>query len=57
MYKRPLRFTTLHLEQRFRMDDETFIQLTPNDLQVYPNSQNPDYTCQCIYRPDLIMVR
>ena len=57
MYKRPLRFTTLHLEQRFRMDDETFIQLTPNDLQVYPNSQNSDYTCQCICRPDLIMVR
>lgn len=36
MYKRPLRFTTLHLEQRFRMDDETFIQLTPNNQLEYP---------------------
>jgi hypothetical protein len=30
IYKRPLRFTTLHFEQRFRIDDETFI---PNSLQ------------------------
>jgi hypothetical protein len=27
IYKRPLRFTTLHFEQRFRIDDETFIYL------------------------------
>lgn len=47
MYKRPLRLTTLHFAQRFRMDDETFITLTPNDNQVYPNSQSLDYTCQC----------
>lgn len=51
MYKRPLRLTTLHFAQRFRMDDETFINLTPNDNQVYPNSQRFDYTCQCFYRP------
>ncbi len=25
MYKRPLRLTTLHFEQRFLIDDETFI--------------------------------
>jgi hypothetical protein len=25
MYKRPLRFTTLHFEQRFLIDDDTFI--------------------------------
>ncbi len=25
IYKRPLRLTTLHLEQRFRIDDDTFI--------------------------------
>jgi len=31
MYKRPLRLTTLHFAQRFRIDDETFINLTPND--------------------------
>jgi hypothetical protein len=56
IYKRPLRLTTLHFEHRFRIDDETFIDLTPNDNHVYPNSQRPDYTCQYVYRPDLIMV-
>jgi hypothetical protein len=30
MYKRPLRFTTLHFEQRFLIDDDTFIQPTPD---------------------------
>lgn len=40
MYKRPLRFTTLHLAQRFRIDDETFIQLTPNDNQM---SEQPKF--------------
>ena len=25
IYKRPLRFTTLHFEQRVRIEDETFI--------------------------------
>jgi hypothetical protein len=25
MYKRPLRLTTLHFEQRFRIDEDTFI--------------------------------
>jgi hypothetical protein len=54
MYKRPLRLTTLHFEQRFRIDDDTFIILTPNDNQVFPYSQRPDYTCQCICRPVLI---
>jgi hypothetical protein len=34
IYRRPLRLTTLHLEQRFRIDEETFIKLTPNDVQV-----------------------
>jgi hypothetical protein len=57
MYKRPLRLTTLHFEQRFRIDDDTFITLTPNDYQVYPFSQRFDYTCQCIYRPVLIRAR
>jgi hypothetical protein len=46
IYNRPLRLTTLHFEQRFRIDDETFINLTPNDIQVYPESQSLDYTCQ-----------
>ena len=31
IYRRPLRLTTLHFEQRFLIDDETFIFLTPND--------------------------
>lgn len=31
MYKRPLRLTTLHFEQRFRIDEDTFIKLTPDD--------------------------
>ena len=56
IYKRPLRLTTLHFEQRFRIDDETFITLTPNDYQVFPNNQRPDYTCQCVCRPVPTMV-
>jgi hypothetical protein len=56
MYKRPLRLTTLHFEQRFRIDDDTFINLTPSDHQVYPYSQRLDYTCQCTYRLVLIRV-
>jgi hypothetical protein len=51
IYKRPFRFTTLHFEQRFRIDDETFINLTPSSCLVYPNSQSVDYTCQYISRP------
>ena len=34
IYKRPLRFTTLHFEQRFLIDDDTFILLTPDYHQV-----------------------
>jgi hypothetical protein len=36
IYKRPLRLTTLHFEQRFLIDDDTFIKLTPDDHQVVP---------------------
>jgi hypothetical protein len=36
IYKRPLRLTTLHFEQRFLIDDDTFIILTPNDNQEFP---------------------
>lgn len=54
IYNRPLRFTTLHFEQRFLIDDETFINLTPNDVLVFPCSQRFDYTCQSFYRPALI---
>jgi hypothetical protein len=57
MYKIPLRFTTLHFEQRFRIDDETFINLTPNDYLLCPNSQSLDYTYQCTLRPVPIMAR
>jgi hypothetical protein len=44
MYKRPLRLTTLHFEQRFLIDEETFIKTTPNAYQVFPYSQSLDYT-------------
>jgi hypothetical protein len=54
MYKRPFRLTTLHFEQRFRIDDDTFINLTPSYYLVYPDSQSLDYTCHCSSRPDLI---
>ncbi len=50
IYKRPLRFTTLHFEQRFLIDDDTFILLTPNGLPISLCSQKFDYTCQCTYR-------
>jgi hypothetical protein len=54
MYKRPLRLTTLHFEQRFLIDDDTFILLTPCDHQVYPYSQKFDYTYLFACRPVLI---
>jgi hypothetical protein len=44
MYKRPLRFTTLHFEQRFRIDDDTFMNLTPNENPLYTISQSFYYT-------------
>ena len=55
MYKRPLRLTTLHFEQRFRIDDDTFIKLTPRGHQVYPYSQRFNYTCHPTCRPVLVM--
>ncbi len=55
IYKRPLRFTTLHFEQRFLIDDETFIKHTPSDHQVYPYSQRFDYTCLWTCR--LVLIR
>jgi hypothetical protein len=36
IYKRPLRLTTLHFEQRFLIDDDTFILLTPDYPSVFP---------------------
>jgi hypothetical protein len=35
IYKRPLRFTILHLAHRFFMDDETFIMTYSFSLQFY----------------------
>jgi hypothetical protein len=55
IYKRPLRLTTLHFEQRFLIDDDTFILLTPDNHQVVPYSQSLDYTCQYPCRPVHIM--
>jgi hypothetical protein len=54
--KRPLRFTTLHFEQRFLIDDDTFILLTPRYHQVFLYSQRPDYTNLFTRRPVQIMV-
>ena len=54
IYKRPLRFTTLHFEQRFLIDDDTFILLTPDNQRVVSYSQSLDYTCQYPYRPVII---
>jgi hypothetical protein len=34
----------LHFEQRFLIDEETFINSTPNDCRVFPSSQSLDYT-------------
>ena len=51
IYRRPLRFTTLHFEQRFRIDDDTFILLTPSEHQVFPYSQRFDYTYLFTCRP------
>ncbi len=56
MYKRPLRFTTLHLEQRFLIDEDTFMNITPCDHQVYPYSQRLDYTSLFTYRLGLTTV-
>ena len=36
IYNRPLRLTTLHFEQRFLIDDDTFIHPTPNSTHVFP---------------------
>jgi hypothetical protein len=54
IYKRPLRFTTLHFEQRFLIDDDTFINHAPCDQRVYPCSQKLDYTSLFTCRPVLI---
>jgi hypothetical protein len=56
IYKRPLRFTILHLAHRFLIDDETFITTYSFSLQFYRQpeaDQNRDYTCACRLRPDL----
>jgi hypothetical protein len=56
IYKVPLRFTTLHLAQRFLIDDDTFIVTYSFSLQFdrQPQaSQNRDYTWACRLRPGL----
>ncbi len=54
IYKRPLRLTTLHLEQRFLIDEDTFIKHTPSKDHLFPDSQSLDYTCQKAIRPVLL---
>jgi hypothetical protein len=47
IYKRPLRFTILHLAHRFLMDDDTFIITYSFSLQFSRQpkpDQNRDYT-------------
>ena len=51
-YNLPLRRTTLHLAQRFRMDGETFMNsnlLTTSCAVLY--GQSFDYTLFCFIRP------
>ena len=48
-YNRPLRFTILHLAQRFFMDAETFTIHSPGKVLL---SQSFDYTYPYRSRPD-----
>ena len=49
----PLRLTTLHLAQRFRIDGETFIQqFSLLTAILTTNSQGFDYTLAFIFRPE-----
>ena len=45
----PLRRTTLHLAQRFRIDGETFISIILLTISI-PSSQGLDYTCSSLFR-------
>jgi len=48
IYKRPLRLTIRHLEQRVRMDDVTFMLTFPSFFRFrlkIPTSRIYDYTC------------
>ena len=47
-----LRFTTLHLAQRLRIDGETFIIALLLNQHTWPSSQTVDYTFFCNIRPD-----
>jgi hypothetical protein len=50
----PLRLTTLHFEQRFLIDDVTFMITSPVALRLSLFSrQSFDYTCFHIFRPQL----
>ena len=45
IYKRPLRRTILHLEQRFLIDAVTFIRPNSFVFHSHSASQSGDYTC------------
>jgi hypothetical protein len=47
-----LRFTTLHLAQRLRIDGETFIIALLLNQHIWPYSQRVDYTFFYYIRPD-----
>lgn len=49
-----LRFTTLHLAQRLRIDGETFIIALLLNQHTWPSSQKVDYTFFYFFRPDFI---
>ncbi len=49
MNKIPLRFTTLHFEQRFLIEDDTFMIATPSQY-----SQSINYTSSGFLRPDIL---
>ena len=48
IYNLPLRLTTLHFAQRFRMEGPTFM-ITFSLLQLF--NQRLNYTCSDIFRP------
>jgi len=62
MYKMPLRLTTLHLAQRFLIDEETFTYLSPSPARSSMICQSPillplpirnfDYTISILICPE-----
>lgn len=57
MRKIPLRFTTLHLEQRFLIDDETFTTTSPSirpAFHVSPAKVSIIHAVPCLVQSDFL---